>query len=227
MVALIPSQFVSVIMAFDGQGNDVSQQMFQRLLTRIDVIEHNLILSQKSDAGDTRTELEGVKEKVRRMERARQLEAQDLAWADAWARAPRVQPPTGHRGPGAEPAPQAATLPKPASPSDQAAREKKRAFSNHLVKSRETSRGSSPHLTTADMPPPLSPSAPPAAALSPPEQYVIASPLHDAIQEELAKPPGLPHGYQSPTPPERPQSLCSPPESRTMRDHDGSRKKPA
>ena len=81
--AVFRSHVASVIMAYDGQGNDVSQQLLQRLLTRVDFIEHTLISGQKSDVDNTRHELESVRETVRRMERARQLEAQDLAWADA------------------------------------------------------------------------------------------------------------------------------------------------
>ena len=87
-------------MAADGQGNDVTLQLLQRLLTRIDHLEFNVVGNQRAEVEDAREEIESVRETVKRMERARQLEAQDIAWADAWARAPRQQPSGGHRGPG-------------------------------------------------------------------------------------------------------------------------------
>ena len=236
----------------DNQGN-LSQELLQRFLTRMDHIEYRLIQEQKDDVSDARADIEDVKAMIGHMQRARQLEAQDIAIADALARAPRQVPAVGsHRGPGAvapskaapSPAPPGSAptpLPAPASPEDEAAQRekvKRRGFSNLLVKSREGTPTQSPKVVTAG----LAEKAPlwteddtrDVVPQREAEQFHIGSPLQRAVEAEVAAsrlpdPPGFEpqQRFQSPSPISvMSPTARSPPESQTisMRDQPGSRR---
>ena len=91
----------------DGQS-DQMQQLLQRLLTRMDFIEHRLVGDARADLLDYNDQLQDMRDQVNEWQRARELEAQDSLIADTVAAAPR--PVFGHRGPGGEAAlPTAAT----------------------------------------------------------------------------------------------------------------------
>ena len=96
-----------IVTAVDSPGNDVTHQLLHGLLSRIDHLEFNVMQTQRSDVERARGEVDSVEATVSRTVGGRQLEAQDIAIADAWARAPRHVPSGGHRGPGAAPAPEA------------------------------------------------------------------------------------------------------------------------
>ena len=112
-------------------SQDLSAELLQRLLTRLDHIEYRLVKDQQHEVSLVNEQLSDLRESVddmveaKRLEEADLLEAQDIAIADFHAYAPRVvpsaPPPTfggGHRGPGSEP-PRAASVTAGVSP-DQA-----------------------------------------------------------------------------------------------------------
>ena len=97
----------------DAQGQDMTPQLLQRLLSRLDFIEYRLIRDNQSD---TVEQVERLRTDMTKFREAARLEAADRALADAWAVAPRYAH-VGHRGPGAEPMrPAPARAPAPAAP---------------------------------------------------------------------------------------------------------------
>ena len=88
----------------------LSQDMLQRLLTRLDHIEFRVLREQQQQSQSSQDELLALRSVIDDMQHARQLEAQDLLVANAQAQAPRAVPPSApasmsHRGPGVLPAP--------------------------------------------------------------------------------------------------------------------------
>ena len=79
----------------DAQGQDMTPQLLQRLLPRLDFIEYRLVRDNQSDTVEQVERLRTDRSKFRE---AARLEAADRALADAWAVAPRFAH-VGHMGP--------------------------------------------------------------------------------------------------------------------------------
>ena len=109
-----PSLRLSLQLSGMDSQSDTTQQLVQRLLTRMDHLEYRLIRDTRHDVEHTHDELSQLRSVVGHMQKARKMEAEDSLVANTLAEAPRAQPAhaparapapcsVGHRGPGVEP----------------------------------------------------------------------------------------------------------------------------